>query len=163
MLKVSSFPSSSTDVPICSDFFDSAEQTKSRFSRLLNNLICCFTLRKIEIKTWFKRFNYIPLRCLPGLMKLSSDFEGYELLVFLGLSHSYETNSMEFIFEHIFTFFRGQHRLIAQTSGPSSLHLDWRSRREVLLPLTESIFHGHETTQLLNNCWSYDDEIWTIK
>ena len=40
-----------------------------------------------------------------------------------------------------------------------SLHLDWRSRREVLLPLTESIFHGHETTQLLNNCWSYDDEI----
>ena len=39
------------------------------------------------------------------------------------------------------------------------LHLDWRSRREVLLPLTESKFHGHETTQLLNNCWSYDDEI----
>ena len=39
------------------------------------------------------------------------------------------------------------------------LHLDWRSRREVLLPLTETIFHGHETTQLLNNCWSYDDEI----
>ena len=33
-----------------------------------------------------------------------------------------------------------------------SLHLDWRSRREVLLPLTESIFHGQETTQLLNNC-----------
>ena len=41
------------------------------------------------------------------------------------------------------------------------LHLDWRSRG-VLLPLTEWIFHGHETTQLLNNYWRYDNEIYTI-
>ena len=30
------------------------------------------------------------------------------------------------------------------------LHLDWRSR-DVLILLMERIFHGHETTQLLNN------------
>ena len=50
------------------------------------------------------------------------------------------------------------HETMCHKTGYTLLHLDWRSR-DVLSPLTESIFHGHETTQLLNNCWSYDDEI----
>ena len=34
--------------------------------------------------------------------------------------------------------------------------------RDVLSPLTRSLFHGHETTQLLNNYKNYDDEIYTV-
>ena len=42
------------------------------------------------------------------------------------------------------------------------LDLDWRSRRDVLNPLTESVFYGHATTQLLNSYSSYNNEIYTV-
>ena len=42
------------------------------------------------------------------------------------------------------------------------LDLDSRSRRDVLNPLTESVFYGHASTQLLNSYSSYDDELYTV-